>query len=87
MLDCTVPPSKCAFWCKAIYWRGVFLDPSPRHAHTYLNRVYPKGQRLDSSNYDPVPMWNGGCQMVSLNYQTGDKFMQLNEGKFLQNGK
>eukprot|EP00731_Ephydatia_muelleri_P027125 Em0018g1225a len=50
-------------------------------------RVYPKGQRLDSSNYDPVPMWNGGCQMVSLNYQTGDKFMQLNEGKFLQNGK
>ncbi|KAL5466720.1 hypothetical protein EMCRGX_G030868 [Ephydatia muelleri] len=57
------------------------------HAHTYLNRVYPKGQRLDSSNYDPVPMWNGGCQMVSLNYQTGDKFMQLNEGKFLQNGK
>lgn len=37
---------------------------------TCLTRVYPKGQRIDSSNYDPVPMWNCGCHMVALNYQT-----------------
>lgn len=35
-----------------------------------LSRVYPKGQRIDSSNYNPVPFWNVGCQMVALNYQT-----------------
>lgn len=35
-----------------------------------FSRVYPKGQRLDSSNYTPVPMWNSGSQMVALNYQT-----------------
>ncbi|XP_045101120.1 1-phosphatidylinositol 4,5-bisphosphate phosphodiesterase gamma-1-like isoform X4 [Portunus trituberculatus] len=36
-----------------------------------FSRVYPKATRVDSSNYNPVPMWNHGCQMVSLNYQTG----------------
>jgi len=35
-----------------------------------LCRVYPKGQRIDSSNYSPVKFWNYGCQMVALNYQT-----------------
>ncbi|ROT84767.1 putative 1-phosphatidylinositol 4,5-bisphosphate phosphodiesterase gamma-1 isoform X1 [Penaeus vannamei] len=52
-----------------------------------FSRVYPKSSRLDSTNYNPVPMWNHGCQMVCLNYQTGDKPMQLNEGRFMQNGK
>ncbi|CAG0899970.1 unnamed protein product [Darwinula stevensoni] len=51
-----------------------------------MSRVYPKGQRLDSSNYDPVRMWNGGCQMVALNFQTPDRAMQLNQGRFLANG-
>ncbi|CAI5442987.1 unnamed protein product [Caenorhabditis angaria] len=52
-----------------------------------LSRVYPNGSRITSNNYSPVPMWNAGCHMVALNYQTGDKPMQLNQGKFLANGK
>ncbi|CAB3376592.1 Hypothetical predicted protein [Cloeon dipterum] len=55
------------------------------HQHQ-ISRVYPKGQRLDSSNYNPVPMWNIGSQMVALNFQTGDKCMQLNQAKFRANG-
>lgn len=51
-----------------------------------LSRVYPKGARVDSSNYDPQPLWNAGCQMVALNYQTPDKPMWLNHGFFEQNG-
>lgn len=35
-----------------------------------FSRIYPKGARIDSSNYNPVPFWNAGCQMVSLNFQT-----------------
>jgi phosphatidylinositol phospholipase C zeta len=35
-----------------------------------FSRVYPKGQRIDSSNYCPVPFWNVGSQMAALNYQT-----------------
>ncbi|XP_041986907.1 1-phosphatidylinositol 4,5-bisphosphate phosphodiesterase gamma-1 isoform X2 [Aricia agestis] len=51
-----------------------------------MSRIYPKGQRIDSSNYNPVPFWNAGSQMVALNYQTPDKAMQLNMGKFRENG-
>lgn len=35
-----------------------------------MSRIYPKGGRVDSSNYMPQIFWNAGCQMVSLNYQT-----------------
>ena len=30
--------------------------------------------------------WNSGCQLVSLNFQTPDLPMQLNQGKFEYNG-
>ncbi|XP_065174964.1 1-phosphatidylinositol 4,5-bisphosphate phosphodiesterase beta-4-like [Sycon ciliatum] len=49
-------------------------------------RIYPKGTRVDSSNYQPQVFWNVGCQMVSLNFQTLDLPMQLNLGKFDYNG-
>ncbi|XP_017063656.1 1-phosphatidylinositol 4,5-bisphosphate phosphodiesterase gamma-1 [Drosophila eugracilis] len=52
-----------------------------------ISRVYPKGQRLDSSNFNPMPFWNIGSQMIALNYQTGDKAMQLNQAKFRNNGQ
>ena len=51
-----------------------------------LSRVYPAALRLDSSNYDPTRIWNAGVQMAALNYQTPDRAMQLNQGKFLDNG-
>jgi len=55
--------------------------------HRYqFTRVYPKGSRLDSSNYDPIRLWNAGVQMAALNYQTPDRSMQLNQAKFRDNG-
>uniref|UniRef100_A0A2I3SBS3 1-phosphatidylinositol 4,5-bisphosphate phosphodiesterase gamma n=1 Tax=Pan troglodytes TaxID=9598 RepID=A0A2I3SBS3_PANTR len=48
-----------------------------------LSRIYPKGQRLDSSNYDPLPMWICGSQLVALNFQTPDKPMQMNQALFM----
>ncbi|KAM9808134.1 LOW QUALITY PROTEIN: 1-phosphatidylinositol 4,5-bisphosphate phosphodiesterase gamma-2 [Neosynchiropus ocellatus] len=52
-----------------------------------LSRVYPKGQRVESSNYDPYPLWAAGCHMVALNFQTADKYMQLNSALFSLNGQ
>ncbi|XP_055955361.1 1-phosphatidylinositol 4,5-bisphosphate phosphodiesterase gamma-1 [Patella vulgata] len=52
-----------------------------------LSRVYPGGRRVLSSNYDPVQMWSYGCQMVALNYQKADRFIQLNNALFLRNGR
>ncbi|CAK5034515.1 unnamed protein product [Meloidogyne enterolobii] len=52
-----------------------------------LSRVYPQASRLTSTNFNPIPMWNSGCHMVALNFQTGDKPMQLNFGRFNANGR
>ncbi|XP_071654324.1 1-phosphatidylinositol 4,5-bisphosphate phosphodiesterase delta-3 isoform X2 [Patagioenas fasciata] len=51
-----------------------------------LSRVYPGGLKMDSSNYDPQEMWNAGCQLVALNFQTPGYEMDLNAGRFLGNG-
>uniref|UniRef100_A0A3Q2P880 1-phosphatidylinositol 4,5-bisphosphate phosphodiesterase gamma n=1 Tax=Fundulus heteroclitus TaxID=8078 RepID=A0A3Q2P880_FUNHE len=57
-----------------------------RYNRSALSRVYPKGQRVESSNYDPYPLWAVGCHMVALNYQTADKYTQLNSALFSLNG-
>uniref|UniRef100_A0AAY3ZWW7 Phosphoinositide phospholipase C n=1 Tax=Denticeps clupeoides TaxID=299321 RepID=A0AAY3ZWW7_9TELE len=58
-----------------------------RHNSRQLSRIYPSGQRLQSSNYNPQDMWNAGCQIVALNFQTPGEQMDLNRGRFLPNGR
>ncbi|XP_057192507.1 1-phosphatidylinositol 4,5-bisphosphate phosphodiesterase delta-4 [Triplophysa rosa] len=55
------------------------------HNTRQLTRVYPSGMRTDSSNYCPQDMWNIGCQIVALNFQTAGMEMDLNDGLFSQN--
>ncbi|XP_062381834.1 1-phosphatidylinositol 4,5-bisphosphate phosphodiesterase delta-3-A isoform X2 [Sardina pilchardus] len=57
-----------------------------RHNARQLSRIYPSGQRVQSSNYNPQDMWNAGCQIVALNFQTPGEPMDLNQGRFLTNG-
>ncbi|CAD5126015.1 DgyrCDS14191 [Dimorphilus gyrociliatus] len=61
-------------------------DHFVNHNKKFLTRVFPNGSRIDSSNYNPQDMWNSGCQLVALNFQTTGTMMDLNDGKFLQNG-
>ena len=75
------PETKAEKWLVAERARS-FL----KYNRKQFSRVYPKGSRFDSSNYDPIKLWNCGVQMVSLNYQTPDRSMQFNHGKFRQNG-
>uniref|UniRef100_A0A3Q3D5E7 Phosphoinositide phospholipase C n=1 Tax=Hippocampus comes TaxID=109280 RepID=A0A3Q3D5E7_HIPCM len=42
-----------------------------------LSRIYPKGTRVDSSNYNPQLFWNAGCQNLQ----------PLNLGMYEYNGK
>ncbi|NXW94780.1 PLCZ1 phosphodiesterase, partial [Alopecoenas beccarii] len=56
------------------------------HTSRFLTRIYPKGTRTNSSNYNPQEFWNVGCQMVALNFQTPGVQMELQNGKFLDNG-
>lgn len=64
----------------------TFPEEFVNYNKSFLSRVYPAGKRVDSSNYNPQEMWNCGCQMVALNYQTPGLMMNLNVGKFLENG-
>ena len=52
-----------------------------------LSRIYPKGTRLLSSNFDPLPFWLVGCQMVALNYQARDRALMFSRAMFRQNAR
>ncbi|NXG45096.1 PLCZ1 phosphodiesterase, partial [Psilopogon haemacephalus] len=56
------------------------------HTSRFITRIYPKASRTSSSNYNPQEFWNVGCQMVALNFQTEGLPMDLQNGKFLDNG-
>ncbi|XP_006155158.1 1-phosphatidylinositol 4,5-bisphosphate phosphodiesterase zeta-1 isoform X4 [Tupaia chinensis] len=56
------------------------------HTRKFITRIYPKATRADSSNFNPQEFWNLGCQMVALNFQTPGLPMDLQNGKFLDNG-
>ena len=45
-------------------------------------RSYPKGSRVDSSNYNPMLMWQMGVQMAAINIQKPDLATHVNTGFF-----
>jgi len=80
-------------WDMCSFAEGKMLKMVEKEPHKFLmynvdqlSRIYPKGSRVDSSNYNPVPAWTCGSQLVALNYQTSSEPMWVNEGKFRDNG-
>ncbi|KAE9551542.1 hypothetical protein FO519_005256 [Halicephalobus sp. NKZ332] len=57
------------------------------HNKRQITRVYPRGSRVDSSNYMPLIFWNCGCQMAAINLQTPDLPNQMNSAMFELNGR
>ncbi|CAL5189653.1 unnamed protein product [Lathyrus oleraceus] len=57
-----------------------------RFTQRNLLRVYPKGSRVDSSNYDPMNGWMHGAQMVAFNMQGHGHYLRYMEGMFKANG-
>ena len=41
-----------------------------KHCRTHLVRIYPKGIRIGSTNYEPHRYWSAGAQLVAINWQT-----------------
>ncbi|XP_071988288.1 1-phosphatidylinositol 4,5-bisphosphate phosphodiesterase zeta-1 isoform X2 [Engystomops pustulosus] len=58
-----------------------------QHTRNFITRIYPRGTRTDSSNFCPHEFWSVGCQMVAINFQTPGIPMDLQGGKFLDNGR
>lgn len=47
-------------------------------------RIYPKGMRFDSSNYNPLIGWSHGAQMVAFNMQVSNvDTEEVKDGEFL----
>ncbi|KIM44041.1 hypothetical protein M413DRAFT_443101 [Hebeloma cylindrosporum] len=53
------------------------------HSTRHLRRIFPKGTRIGSSNFDPLTFWRNGSQVASLNWQVYDRGMQVNEAMFV----
>lgn len=58
-----------------------------KHTQGHVVRIYPKGVRINSTNYHPHRYWSGGAQLVSLNWQTCDQGLMINDAMFRRNGK
>ncbi|CAI0540676.1 unnamed protein product, partial [Linum tenue] len=65
---------------------GTALVSICRFTQKNLLRVYPKGTRLTSSNYNPFIGWMHGAQMVAFNMQGYDKHLWTMQGMFRANG-
>ncbi|KAG7093962.1 hypothetical protein E1B28_007593 [Marasmius oreades] len=68
------------------YLEGSFKDVI-KHTQTHMIRVYPKGTRVSSSNYEPHRFWAAGAQVVALNLQTFDIGYMINQVMFERNGR
>ncbi|OQV17419.1 1-phosphatidylinositol 4,5-bisphosphate phosphodiesterase delta-1 [Hypsibius exemplaris] len=56
------------------------------HCQRQLVRVYPAATRFDSTNFNAIPIFDSGCQIVALNYQNHNKATQAYKAKFRDNG-
>ncbi|XP_074338297.1 phosphoinositide phospholipase C 6-like isoform X3 [Apium graveolens] len=57
-----------------------------RFTQKNIVRVYPKGTRVTSSNFEPLQGWMVGAQMVAFNMQGYGKSLWLMHGMFRGNG-
>lgn len=57
-----------------------------RFTQRNMLRIYPKGTRINSSNYNPLIGWMHGAQMVAFNMQGYGRSLWLMQGMFRANG-
>ncbi|KAK0236203.1 1-phosphatidylinositol-4,5-bisphosphate phosphodiesterase 1, partial [Armillaria nabsnona] len=58
-----------------------------RHTQGHIVRIYPKGTRVNSTNYEPVKYWAVGAQLVAINWQTFDSGYMINQAMYQRNGR
>ncbi|KAJ4477257.1 PLC-like phosphodiesterase [Lentinula aciculospora] len=61
----------------------IHINPLIEHGRRHLRRIFPKGTRIRSSNMYILKFWRNGSHVVSLNWQTFDTPMQINEAMFV----
>ncbi|KAG6868197.1 hypothetical protein C0993_006338 [Termitomyces sp. T159_Od127] len=72
---------------------GSTMRDLVQHTKDHMVRIYPKGTRVSSSNYQPHRYWAAGAQIVALNWQTFGEFFNsysgytINQAMFQRNGR
>ncbi|CAD8157603.1 unnamed protein product [Paramecium pentaurelia] len=66
-------------------FKGGKVKEIQNHLNNSLVRIYPSGLRMNSSNFDPMPSFILGAQIIALNFQTKDEPMLINQARFQQN--
>ncbi|KAK0443966.1 PLC-like phosphodiesterase [Desarmillaria tabescens] len=66
---------------------GIMVMDLIKHTRDHLVRIYPKGTRVNSTNYEPHRCWYAGVQLVALNWQTFDLGYMINQAMFQRNGR
>ncbi|CAL5363867.1 unnamed protein product [Camellia sinensis] len=66
---------------------GCYGADLVRFTQMNIIRVYPKGTRVTSSNFQPLTAWMHGAQMVAFNMQGYGKSLCLMHGMFRSNGE
>lgn len=56
---------------------GGMMPDLIKHTRGHLVRIYPKGLRLNSSNFEPHRYWAAGAQLVAMNWQTFGEWAAL----------
>jgi phosphatidylinositol phospholipase C, delta len=51
-----------------------------KHTRSHIIRIYPKGLRLNSTNYEPHRFWAAGAQLVAINWQTCGADIDISSG-------
>eukprot|EP00587_Corethron_hystrix_P001236 CAMPEP_0113307850 /NCGR_PEP_ID=MMETSP0010_2-20120614/6530_1 /TAXON_ID=216773 ORGANISM="Corethron hystrix, Strain 308" /NCGR_SAMPLE_ID=MMETSP0010_2 /ASSEMBLY_ACC=CAM_ASM_000155 /LENGTH=1021 /DNA_ID=CAMNT_0000162787 /DNA_START=40 /DNA_END=3105 /DNA_ORIENTATION=+ /assembly_acc=CAM_ASM_000155 len=57
-----------------------------KYNKSHLTRIFPSVARTDLSNFNPVQCWSTGSQIVTMNCQTKDSSLHINNGRFRENG-
>ncbi|KIK99000.1 hypothetical protein PAXRUDRAFT_9154 [Paxillus rubicundulus Ve08.2h10] len=58
-----------------------------KHNKNHIVRIYPKGLRVNSTNYLPHRYWAAGAHLVAINWQTFDLGYMINHAMFQRNGR
>lgn len=59
---------------RIIWLSKIYIHKKNSYHKRYFSRIYPKGTRISSSNYDPMPGFMVGSQIIALNWQTNDDY-------------
>uniref|UniRef100_A0A8C6Y393 Phosphoinositide phospholipase C n=1 Tax=Naja naja TaxID=35670 RepID=A0A8C6Y393_NAJNA len=87
--------SDCIIYCKSVPFYSFQHSCSHYKSYEMSSFTESKARKLiretgndfvHSSNFNPQAMWNVGCQLVALNFQTAGTEMDLYDGFFSQNG-